>query len=386
MKIALFGNFMYELAIGLRENPENDVRLFLDSRTIPTCLRGEPMLDDPTFAVVAPWVGRKEILRPGDAEITERLSDFDVAIVTDLGPIFAECSATPFVFVPGGWDLTHIPFPVRSRSTRRRGRADVVEAAIAVRQRRGIRGAASIWAPAFTPYRRAVNRLGLELGGCLPQAIDTGLFSPRQPLRRSTSDGSPLTIFHPTRFMFTPDPFLIETGGWKRNDLLLRGFALAIARGLDGRLVLIEREGSPDEWRARDLIDDLGIGSRVDWLGTGSGVEFTWREVAALYRSYDVSSDDFGGWFGLAALEGASSGLPVLNHLESDVMAVEYPDGHPFVQVADADQICAAILELNDPDHRLEIGQASREWVMEHHDRSVVARRCEHMLADAGLA
>ena len=124
MKIALFGNFMYELAIGLRENPENDVRLFLDSRTIPTCLRGEPMLDDPTFAVVAPWVGRKEILRPGDAEITERLSDFDVAIVTDLGPIFAECSATPFVFFPGGWDLTHVPFPVRSRSTRRSGRAD----------------------------------------------------------------------------------------------------------------------------------------------------------------------------------------------------------------------------------------------------------------------
>jgi hypothetical protein len=115
MKIALFGNFMYELAIGLRENPENDVRLFLDSRTIPTCLRGEPMLDDPTFSVVAPWVGRKEILRPGDAEITERLSDFDVAIVTDLGPIFAECSATPFVFFPGGWDLTHVPFPVRSR-------------------------------------------------------------------------------------------------------------------------------------------------------------------------------------------------------------------------------------------------------------------------------
>ena len=56
MRIALFGHFMYQLAAGLRYNPENDVRLFLDSRTIPTCLRREPLLADPTFAIVAPWV------------------------------------------------------------------------------------------------------------------------------------------------------------------------------------------------------------------------------------------------------------------------------------------------------------------------------------------
>jgi hypothetical protein len=385
-EIALFGHFMYQLAARLRYKPENYVRLFLDSRTIPTCLRSEPLLDDPTFAIVAPWVGRQEILRPGDAETTERLSEFDVAIVTDLGPIFAERSMTPFVFFPGGWDLTRAPFPVRSRLTRRRGLADLVEAVLAIGQRRGIRGAASIWGPAFTPFRRAVDRLGLERGGCLPQAIDTDLFTPGQPTLRSTSDSWTLTIFHPARFMFTPDPFLIETGGWKRNDLLVRGFASAVGIGLDGRLVLIERESSPDERLARDLIDDLGIGSRVDWLGTGSGVEFTRREVAELYRSCDVSSDDFGGWFGLATLEGASSGRPVLNWLEPDVMAAEYPDGHPFVRVADADQICAAILELGDPERRLEIGQASREWVMVHHDRRVVARRCEHMLGELGLA
>jgi hypothetical protein len=139
-EIALFGHFMYQLAARLRYKPENYVRLFLDSRTIPTCLRSEPLLDDPTFAIVAPWVGRQEILRPGDAETTERLSEFDVAIVTDLGPIFAERSMTPFVFFPGGWDLTRAPFPVRSRLTRRRGLADLVEAVLAIGQRRGIRG------------------------------------------------------------------------------------------------------------------------------------------------------------------------------------------------------------------------------------------------------
>ena len=52
MKIALFGHFMYELAVGLRENPENEVHLFLDSATLPTCLRDEPLLHDAAFAKV----------------------------------------------------------------------------------------------------------------------------------------------------------------------------------------------------------------------------------------------------------------------------------------------------------------------------------------------
>ena len=87
----------------------------------------------------------------------------------------------------------------------------------------------------------------------------------------------------------------------------------------------------------------------------------------------------------MAAVEGASCGKPVLNYLEADVMESEYPDGHPFVQTADADQICEAIAMLVDPDHRAAIGHASREWVLKHHDRSVVARKCELMLAAHGL-
>ncbi|MDG2426895.1 MAG: glycosyltransferase [Acidimicrobiales bacterium] len=384
MKIALFGPFMFELAVGLRQNEDNEVRLFLDSRTIPTGLRDEPLLNDPEFAAIAPWVGKREILRPADAEITQLLSRFDVAIVTDLGPIFAERSATPFVFFPGGWDITHIPFPIRSRSERTRGRADVVETVIAARQRRGVRAASSIWAPAFRPYVLAAERLGVELGGCLPQAIDTSLFTPE--VNEVAQNESLLKVFHPARFMFEPHPFIIETGGWKRNDLLLEGFALAVGQGLDGHLALIEREGSPDEGQARRLIDDLGVGSRVEWMTTGTRSEFTWREVAQFYRACDVSSDDFGGWFGLAALEGAASGKPVLNYLEPEVMVSEYPDGHPFVQTEDAEQICAVLLQLADRDLRDEIGRASREWVLQHHERGVVARRCERMLADRGLA
>jgi glycosyltransferase involved in cell wall biosynthesis len=385
VKIALYGHFMYELAVGLRENPDNEVQLFLDSATLPTCLRDEPLLHDAAFAKVAPWVTGREILRPADAEITEHLSDYDIAIVTDLGPIFAASAAIEFVFLPSGWDLTHAPFPFRSRSTRPRGRSDIVDTVVAARIRRGIRAATSIWGAGFLPFRLAVERLGCSLGGCLPQAIDTELFRPAAAPPGNARSGR-VTIFHPTRMMFTPDPFLIETGGWKRNDLLLKGFAKAVDQGVDARLRLVEREGSPDQDLARRLLSDLDVSDRVEWLSTGTPTEFTWREVAGLYQASDVSSDDFGGWFGLAALEGASCGKPVLNFLEADVMESEYPGGHPFVQTADEDQVCGAVTALADPDRREAIGRASREWVLEHHDRSVVARRCESMLAALGLA
>jgi len=210
------------------------------------------------------------------------------------------------------------------------------------------------------------------------------LFRPTAPPPEKTRSGN-VTIFHPARMMFTPNPFLIETGGWKRNDLLLKGFAKAVAQGVDSRMCLIEREGSPDQDLAKQLLADLQVSDRVEWLSTGTPDHFTWREMVGLYQASDISSDDFGGWFGLAALEGASCEKPVLNFLEAEVMEAEYPDGHPFVQTANEDQVCDAITALADPDHREAIGQASREWVLEHHDRSVVARRCESMLAELGL-
>ena len=89
---------MYELAVGLRENPDNEVQLFLDSRTIPECLADESLLEDPTFARCEPWVTYREIIRPEKAKITELLSEFDIALVTDLGPIFAASSGTQFIF------------------------------------------------------------------------------------------------------------------------------------------------------------------------------------------------------------------------------------------------------------------------------------------------
>ena len=385
LRIALFGPYMFELAVGLRENPDNEVRLFLDGSTIPRSLQSEPALGDPDFVVIGDWLSRWSILRPARSAIVERLREFDVALVTELGPIFASSSGIPFVFIPTGWDLTCSPFPIRSRTTRSRGMGDLSAAAVAYRMRSGIRGAASIWGAPFAPFRTAARRLGCGLMHDLPQPIDTTLFSPEGPSAGGSSRNGGIVIFHPSRMMMADSRFLVETGQCKRNDLLFTGAALAVASGVDVHIRLLRRASSPDQDLAGRMIEDLGLSDRVEWLDAGTPEGFTWEELATLYRSSDLVVDDFGGWFGLVALEGAACARPVLNWVDSVVMDEMYPDGHPFLQASDAEQVANVIAGLAGSDRLVEIGDQSRDWVVRHHGRSVVARHAELALGGLGL-
>ena len=388
VKIALYGPYMFELAIGLRENPANNVRLFLDDQSIPRSLLEEPLLKDQNFVEIGPWATRKAILNPKRAQITKSLSGYDVALVTELGPIFAAESETEFVFLPTGWDLTCGSFPVRSRSMRSRGLSDVSAAVVARQLRAGIRSALDTWTPAiFAPWALGAQRLGIELDRWLPQPIDTRLFTPMSDQERVDRGQGRLTIFHPSRMMFRPSRFLIETGQYKRNDVLLRGFSQAVKQGVDAQLVLIERASSPDQSLAKELIEALGITKSVKWLNPGVETGYTWRELSDLYRTADLVADEFGGsWFGLGSLEGAACGIPVLNYVDPDVMDLAYPHGWPFIQVRDEEAVCEAIDMLTDPEKRDSIGRESRQWILDHHDRNGVARRCESMLLELGFS
>ncbi len=155
---------------------------------------------------------------------------------------------------------------------------------------------------------------------------------------------------------------------------------------MDARLVLIEREGSSDQDVAKKLFHELGVADRVQWLRARTRFGFTWSEMADLYRSYDIVGSEFAGWTGLITLEGASSGKPVITCLEDDAMGSMYPDGHPFVQATNPREVCDAIMMLADPGRRLSIGKSSREWILNYHDRSTVARQCESMLATLGIS
>lgn len=103
LRIALYGPYMFQLAAGLRQNPSNDVRLFLDEDTLPASLAGEPLLADSTFVEIGPWGGRQAVLGPARTRVARQFDEFDVALVTELGPIFASKSDTVFfLFRPAG--------------------------------------------------------------------------------------------------------------------------------------------------------------------------------------------------------------------------------------------------------------------------------------------
>ena len=306
--------------------------------------------------------------------------------MTELGPIIASRSTTKFVFIPTGWDLTCAPFPVRSRSTRQRGLGDVSSVFIAKRQRKGILAAVDIWTSVpFAPWTWAADRLGLELSNWLPQPIDTDRFRPARDEDPPNTGSGVLRIFHPSRMMFRQNRFLIETGQYKRNDMFIRGFSSAIEQGIDVRLSVVERASSPDQIMMKDMIEDLGVSDRVEWLRAESSAGFTWSELADLYRSADLVADEFGGWFGLVSLEGAASGKPVLNCVDLDVINSMYPNRSPFIQTTDEGDVCDAINMLIDPQVRRTIGESSRQWLLANHDRKVVTRRCESMLRDLGF-
>lgn len=377
LRIALYGPFMFEFAAGLRGGTDHEVHLFLDEATLPRSLADESLTKDPAFATVSPWVSRSAILCPRRAAITRALAAYDISVVTELGPVFARYTGNEYVFIPTGWDLKGGPFPLRTARTRPRGRGDLSALLVALRLRSGIRGAAAIWAAPFQPFVDASCRLGTPLDANLAQPIDTALFSP--PPKRAKANDT-LTIFHPTRMQFDRKRWTSSSGQWKGNDILLRGFADAVERGVDARLVLIERQSSTDQEMGRRLLDDLGVSDRVTWLNAGTPAGFSWRDLAEHYRSADVVVDEFGGWFGLVALEGAACGRPVINRLDATVMDVLYPDGHPFVQASTDREVSDALVRLMDPQVRGIIGDASRDWIMQHHDRGVVATECARRL------
>lgn len=384
MRIALYGPYLYQLAVALRENTENEVRLFLDEETFPRSLLDESAISDRSLVHFGKWATRSAIIRPHRAPVTRLMSAYDVILATELGPIFARHARTRYFFIPSGWDLTSGPFPIRTRSLRPRGIGDISAAIVAMNLRRGIRAAEGIWGAPFPPLVRAASLLGRCLSADLPQPIDTDLFAPEAiPIERK--DSNTLEIFHPTRMIMSQNPTLMEIGRWKGNDILFRGMAYALDQGVDLNVSLIDRGSSPDQELATSLIADLGLEDHVTWLHSGSEKGFTWRDLAGLYRASDIVIDQFGGWFGLVSLEGASCGKPVINRLNSEVMTTMHPGGHPFLQARTPKEVADKIVLCSDPAACTAIGNASRKWVVENHDRSTVGKICETILSNEGL-
>src|SRR6185295_747744 len=153
-----------------------------------------------------------------------------------------------YIFVTGGGDLTLMPFAERYAAL---DSAAGVLKALAWRlrahwQRRGILAASSVLTQPFQPFMEALRQLGVApariAGTTSLLTLDTERFKRRdeapargdQPLPEALQ-GCDFLVFHPSRMMLRDTPVLRETGQWKANEVLLRGFAAFVKAGIASR-------------------------------------------------------------------------------------------------------------------------------------------------------
>lgn len=403
MRIGLFGNVansLLQMGRALRSNSDLDVHLFV--RRNEERIR-RPASDYPELKDGLPeWIHEGEfglsvesVFAPWRSTTVAEMRKNDLLVTNGHGPMFAQFSERPWAFFATGGDLTTIPFPWRFRSQYRTARARCGMFGVAPWQRRAIRRATDIWVQKFPPNLRALDRLHVEKDRISPDyfpfPLDTELFSPLSPHRSETpqtelmATNGDFTIFHPSRLMMVDTRERRESGQWKGNDVLLRGFANFATSCSSCRplLVLIDRTESPDNAVARRMIDELKIADRVLWLRPPRPDGFTRSELISVYGASDVVVDEFGiGWFGSVALEGLAMAKPVVSYVDEGIMSQMYP-WHPFLSGRTAEDVAEILTRLaSDASARQTTGTQGRAWMESFHSYAAVAPKYAAAITD----
>jgi glycosyltransferase involved in cell wall biosynthesis len=139
----------------------------------------------------------------------------------------------------------------------------------------------------------------------------------------------------------------------KGHEVLVKAFARVVARFPEAKLILVG--SGPLEADIRHLVDRSEISSQVEFVGTVSDV---WPELAradvAVLPSYNET-------FGIAAVEAAAAGLPVVASRVGGLPEVVL-DGRTGILVRPGDDVELAealIAMFADPGSRADMGKAA---------------------------
>jgi glycosyltransferase involved in cell wall biosynthesis len=156
----------------------------------------------------------------------------------------------------------------------------------------------------------------------------------------------------------------------KALDVMLKGFAAAVAKAPEGRLKLALVGQGELEAELKKLAKKLGVTDRVVFAGFRS-------DIPAVMRSFDlfVLTSDFEG-FGLVLLEAMSASKPILATSVSAIPEV-VTDGVTGILVPkqDPDAFARGVLHFLNSDLRARMGQAGFQRVREEFQLSVMVRR-----------
>jgi glycosyltransferase involved in cell wall biosynthesis len=142
-------------------------------------------------------------------------------------------------------------------------------------------------------------------------------------------------------------------------DILLRAFAAAVAQAPEIRQLRMAGDG-PMLTELKKLAEDLGVQSHIVWSGW---IEDP-AELAKLYHACDlVVMPSRRESFGMAAVEAAACGLPVIASRFGGIPEiVEHGKTGLLVEPQDVAALTAALVQLsNDPAGRARMGAAARQ-------------------------
>jgi len=181
----------------------------------------------------------------------------------------------------------------------------------------------------------------------LPFVIDTEKYKP--PKAKPSRDS--LHFFHPAR----------QVWDVKGNDRLIRAFAQFIYNGADAYLVCVDWGWKEDVEAAKQLIEKMGVSTRVKWVQPMSKP----RLIKTIGESDAVFDQFIIGGSGTLGLEAMACGTPLciyMTHWTADAFG-EWP---PVANASTEDQILSSMLKLSDRHYRERLSTRGREWVQRH--------------------
>ncbi|MFM9975743.1 MAG: hypothetical protein ACKVON_14360 [Beijerinckiaceae bacterium] len=207
----------------------------------------------------------------------------------------------------------------------------------------------------------SVDRLGLapEKVVYLPHAFDDAkLRAFRDVNPELQPPEGPAVFFSPTRHHWKD-----KSGSWtKGNDVFLRAAGLLAAEGHDFRLVLVEWGNEvPD---SRELIDRLGLTSKVTWVPTKQKREL-WE---AYCRSHAVIDQFTLPALGGVGFETMALGRRLITALDEAQM-IRFFGCPPPCLIAQSVEACRDRMRevVLDPDDYANRGTAARQWMIDYH-------------------
>ncbi len=195
-----------------------------------------------------------------------------------------------------------------------------------------------------------------------PIPIDTEKYRPREQAGR----GEGLRLLHGSSLSWsldwTPDKEL-HRRTLKRNDLFFEGLARFRQRYPQLPLKVVVPLWGPDKDKAPPLCQALGIAACVEFVPPLNKAQL--REE---YHRADAVVDQFNmPRLGYNAMEALSCGRPVLGYFTADLQRACYPQLPPVLSAGSAEQVAARLEELLEPQHRQNLGEAGRTWIMAYH-------------------